>query len=98
MQPIQFTATIEKNSTKGGWHYMRLSPDVLKKLREIVGENGNVPVVVTIGKTSWLSTIMSMGEQRWFVAVGVGVRKIENIAEGDRVSVVIAPDFDRLSQ
>lgn len=41
---------------------------------------------------------MSMGAQQWFVAVKADVRKKESIAEGDTVSVKIAPDFDRLMQ
>jgi hypothetical protein len=39
---------------------------------------------------------MSMGEQRWFVAVKADIRKTENVSEGDTVSVRIAPDIERI--
>ena len=72
--------------------------DVVKKLREQAGKKGNVPVLLTVGKSTWSSTIMSMGNQQWFVAVKADVRKNEAIGEGDMVSVQIITDFDRLKQ
>lgn len=96
MIAITFTATIEKISGTGGWHYVRLSDKVRSDLKSMTGKNGNVPIHVTIGKTSWSSTTMSMGQQQWFVAVKAAVRKAEDLAEGSAVSVDITPDFDRL--
>ncbi|MNH49982.1 hypothetical protein D3C73_15820 [compost metagenome] len=93
---MRFTATLEKTPGKGGWHYVRIPDDIHSGLREMSGKNGNVPVQVAIGKSAWMSTTMSMGEQRWFVAVKADVRKDENIFEGDEVSVGVAPDVDRL--
>lgn len=93
---IIYETKLEKASTEGGWHYVRLTPDVREQLRAMSGKNGNVPVRLTIGKTTWLSTTMSMGEQQWFVAVRADIRKAESIAEGDSVTVKIAPDADRL--
>ena len=75
---------------------MRLSPDVQADLQKLSGKNGNVPVVVTIGKTSWPSTTMSMGNQQWFVGVKAVVRQAEELAEGDAVSVSMVPDQSRL--
>ncbi len=93
---ISFSARVEKTPGAGGWHYVRVPDDVRAALRQDSGKNGNVPVHVTVGKSTWQSTTMSMGEQRWFVAVKAAVRKAEGIAEGDGVSVSIVPDFDRL--
>jgi translation initiation factor IF-1 len=91
-----FTATIEKTPGKGGWHYVRIPDNVRVELRDMSGKSGNVPVLVTIGKSTWSSTTMSMGEQRWFVAVKADIRKTENVSEGDTVSVRIAPDIERI--
>ena len=93
---IAYTTQIEKTPHAGGWHYIRLSDEVRSELRILSGKNGNVPVLMTIGKSTWPSTTMSMGEQQWFVAVKADVRTAENIAEGDTVSVTITPDFERL--
>jgi hypothetical protein len=91
-----FTATIEKTPGKGGWHYVCVPDNVRVELRDMSGKSGNVPVLVTIGKSTWSSTTMSMGEQRWFVAVKADIRKTENVSEGDTVSVRIAPDIERI--
>lgn len=95
---ITFSARVEKTPGTGGWHYVRVPDDIRATIRHDSGKNGNVPVQVTIGKSTWPSTTMSMGEQRWFVAVKAAVRKAEDITEGDTVSVTIAPDFDRLKK
>lgn len=93
---IVFSATVELFPGTGGWHFVRLPNDVLNLLREISRKNGNVPVRVTVGKTVWPSTIMSIGDQQWFVAVKASVRKQESIGLGDKIKVGIEPDFSRL--
>lgn len=98
MNKIQFTAKVEKVQSEGGWHIIRLTPDVLRSLREAAGKNGNVPILVTIGKATWPTTIMSMGEQQWFFAINAATRKSENTAEGDVVSVTMVPDFEKLKK
>lgn len=94
---LSFRAKVEKVMGEGGWHIVLLPDDITTKLREDTGKKGNVPVVVTIGKSTYPTTIMSMGDQRWFVAIKAAIRKAENIQSGDTVQVYIAPDFDRLS-
>lgn len=96
MSPMVFTATIEKTPGKGGWHYVHIPDNVRADLRDMSGKSGNVPVLVTIGKSTWSSTTMSMGEQRWFVAVKADIRKTENVSEGDMASIRIAPDLERI--
>ncbi len=96
MNPMVFTAAVEKTPGKGGWHYVRIPDNVRSGLRSASGKNGNVPVLVTIGKSTWPSTTMSMGGQRWFVAVKADIRKTENILEGDTVSIRIVPNLERI--
>lgn len=93
---ITFSNAVEKVTGEGGWHIVRLPDDVLALLKEMSGKKGNVPVVVTIGKTTYPTTIMSMGNQQWFFAVKSEVRKAESINEGDTVQVGIVPDFERI--
>jgi hypothetical protein len=95
---ITFSATIEKVPSEGGWHIIRLPDDMLLKLRAAAGKNGNVPILATIGNTTWPTTIMSMGDQRWFLAVSAHVRKTESLGEGSSVSITIAPDESRLKK
>lgn len=97
-EPLVFTAKVEKAPSASGWHFVRLPEDVLTGLRESSGRNGNVPVIVTIGKTTYPTTTMSMGSQQWFFAIKAEIRKVEAIAEGDTVKVRITPDSKRLNK
>ena len=96
MKAIKFAAKIEKSPNPGGWHYVLIGDEVREKLREMTGKNGNVPVLMSTGASSWPSTTMSLGNQKWFVAIKAEVRKTENISEGDIISLAISPDQTRL--
>lgn len=94
---MQFSGKVEKVMGEGGWHVVVLPPEITQRLRDKAGKNGNVPVMVTIGKTTYPTTIMSMGQQRWFFAVKADVRKAENITDGDTVTISIEPDLKRMT-
>lgn len=94
---MQFSGKVEKVMGEGGWHVVVLPPEITQRLRDEAGKNGNVPVMVTIGKTTYPTTIMSMGQQRWFFAVKADVRKAENITDGDTVTISIEPDLKRMT-
>ncbi|MCA9343382.1 DUF1905 domain-containing protein [Candidatus Saccharibacteria bacterium] len=91
-------AKIEQVTTKGGWHYVLIPLEIHKKLQEQAKKNGNVPVLITIRKTSWPTTTMSMGNGQWFVAIKAEIRKTEMLNAGDSVEVTIIPDSSRLNQ
>ncbi|MCA9341938.1 DUF1905 domain-containing protein [Candidatus Saccharibacteria bacterium] len=93
---LSFEAKIEKVDSKGGWHYVMVPSDIRSQLIDWAGKNGNLPIVARLGKSTWISTIMSMGQQRWFFAIKAEVRTSENVTEGDNVVVQIEPDFARL--
>ncbi len=95
---MNFKAEIEKVDTKGGWHYVLIPLGIHKKLQGQAKKNGNVPVLITIEKTSWPTTTMSMGKGRWFVAIKADVRKAETLIAGDNVEIAISPDLSRLHQ
>jgi hypothetical protein len=94
--PTTFTTTLEKVAGVGGWYIVRLPAGVLEKMKIASGKNGNQPVIVSVGKSSWPSTTMSMGNQQWFIAIKSSVRKHENLGAGDSVTVRLVPDTDRL--
>lgn len=96
MKVFEFTSTVEKSPNKGGWHYAGLSQDMLNNLRAYAGKNGSLPVVVTLGKTTYPTTVMSRGNQQWYVAIKSDVREAENVHEGDTITLRISPDFTRI--
>lgn len=98
MKSISYKTKIEKSPGKGGWHFARIPDDIRAKLAKASGKNGNVPVLVTIGKTTWPSTSMSMGSQQWFVGIKTDVRIKESLSEGDTTKILIEPDRGRLKK
>lgn len=95
---MKVAGVIEEAPGGGGWCFVRLPGDIREELETQSGKKGPVPVMVKIGKTSYSTTTMSMGEGQWFVAVKAAVRKAELLNEGDAVMMLIEPDLVRLSQ
>ncbi len=93
---MTFTAKIERMNDDGGWYIVRIPSETVQKLRAAAHKKGNIPVLCHIGKSEWSSTIMSMGEQQWFVAVKAAIRQAERIDEGDNIVIDIRPDATRL--
>lgn len=92
-----FTAKVEKPMGEDGWHVVMIPPEINQKLRGEISKKGNIPVLVTIGKTTYPATTMSMGQQRWFFPIAAKIRAVEGITVGDQISITIAPDSDRLA-
>lgn len=95
---MSFTTKVQKSPNKGGWHYVDMPDDLLSELRKQAGKNGNVPVVANVGMTDWKSTIMSRGQQRWYLPLSSFVREAEAIQEGQNITVSLTPDFRRLEK
>ncbi len=93
---LTLTAVVQKSTRKGGWHYILLPHDVLIELHTQAGKNGNLPVLAKTGKTSWKSTVMSRGNQQWYLPLAMFVRQAEAIQEGDSISVNLVPDHNKL--
>lgn len=85
------------SSEKTAWHFITLTPEAAARIRFYAGEKkrgwGSVPVVATIGRTRWRTSIFPDKKSNSFLLpVKAEVRKTEKIAEGDRVKVSIAPE------
>lgn len=96
MKKLSFQAIVEKSKGRGGWHYISLLAEIRAQLSDISGKNGNVPVIATVCKTTFSTTIMSMGQQRWFFGIKSPVRIAEDTKQGDKVNVSLTPDESRL--
>lgn len=76
----------------GGWHFLTLPKGPAKEIRMLVGGAsgrgwGSVPVVVTIGGTTWKTSVFPDKKAGSFVLpLKAEVRRAEGIAEGDTVA------------
>jgi len=70
-----------------GWHFVSVSRQASKDIREIFGGSvrgfGSIPVVVTVGQTSWKTSIFPDKKSgTYLLPLKAMVRKKEGIHEG----------------
>jgi hypothetical protein len=76
---------------KGAWHFVTLpkkqSEDIKKNFANVKRGWGSLPVMVTVGKTKWKTSIFSDKKSGAYVLpIKSEVRKKENIVKGKTVS------------
>ncbi len=90
-----WSSTVWKyNGEKAAWHFVGLPHDVAavikKKTENKACSFGSVPVVATIGNTSWQTSIFpDRRSESFLLPVKAAVRKTETLFEGDVVKVTI---------
>jgi Domain of unknown function (DUF1905) len=94
---LKFRAEVWKWEANGNgsaaWHFITLdkkSAAVVKKGQE--GKKrigwGSVPVVVTIGQTSWKTSIFPVSKRgSYLLPLKAAVRRKEGLAEGDSITI-----------
>ena len=94
MSPFEFTAPlwIWRGGSATSWHFLTLPFDVTDEIDDLTtgkqGGFGSVPVNVTIGATTWKTSIFPSNEQQSFILpVKAAVRKAEGLAAGTPCSV-----------
>ncbi len=66
------------------WVYVRVPKAHTRQTREFA-DRGLVPVTVTLGESSWDTSLMPMGDGTQFIPLSAKVRKAEGVAVGGRV-------------
>lgn len=77
-----------------GWHFIYLPRKeahlIRKKFANVHRGWGSLPVLVTLGKTSWQTSIFfDKRSETYLLPLKAGVRKKENIFSGDKVNFSI---------
>lgn len=90
----RFTAELWLHQGEGTWHFLTVPADVSDDIEALTAHRragfGSVRVRVTIGATSWATSVFpDTRRQAYVLPVKKDVRRREDLADGDRVEVAL---------
>lgn len=90
----RFKATVWLYQGEGAWHFISLPKDLSVEIKNAFGGIkrgwGSMPVMITIGKTEWKSSIFPDSKtSTYLLPIKKSVRKAENITQGSDVELLI---------
>ena len=96
MSVFEFEATVWqwKGDGPATWRFVTLPFDITDEIDDLTtgrqGGFGSVPVKVTIGATTWTTSIFPSKEHKSFILpVKAAVRKAENLTDGTSCNVTL---------
>lgn len=73
-----------------GWHFVTIDKQTSKKLKEAFGDRrvgfGSIPVSVTLGKTTWSTSVFPEKGGTYLLPLKSEVRKKESVVDGATIS------------
>lgn len=70
----------------GGWHYV-VVPKKYTEITKPLADRGLVAVTATLGKSSWNTSLLPMGDGTQFIALPAKIRKAENVSLGQNIKL-----------
>lgn len=90
---LRFTAHLWEHSGDGSWHFVTVPVEVSDEVRaEVDGPRrgfGSVRVEVTVGTTTWRTSVFPQSDGTFVLPVKKAVRRGEDLLAGDDVSVAL---------
>jgi hypothetical protein len=94
VEPYEFTAVLWRWEGNAAWHFVSVPEDVTDEIDERWGHSaggfGSVPVEVSIGRTTWRTSVFPDGKRGCYVLpVKKAVRTKESLVEGTVAEVTL---------
>lgn len=96
---LEFTSQLWRHPGEAGWYFVTLPAEVADDIDAMVGERagfGSIPVEVTVGESTWKTSIFPAKETASFVLpVKKAIRRHENLEPDSPVTVRLCHDTTR---
>lgn len=94
---IMTKATLWKwAAAKGSWHFVTLNKTAAKWIDSVKPKSrrgfGSVPIIITIGSSTWKTSIFPDKSRGYVIPIKGNVRKKEGLAEGKTATMLIRRD------
>lgn len=81
-----------------GWHFVTIPHDISEDIKNNFGDMkrgwGSLPVIVTIRKTNWKTSIFPVKKtKQYLLPIKVEIRKKEGITTGDSLNLFLEVSF-----
>jgi len=75
-----------------GWHFITVGEEPSREIRKSQDGSprkgwGSIPVLVTLGKTQWKTSVFPNSDGTYLLPLKAEVRRKEKVAEGDMVAL-----------
>jgi hypothetical protein len=88
MQHIDFTGMLERDKD-GTWWYVHVPKDIRDQLKYLEKRGGTIPVVVTIGLTTWQTSMLPWADGSAQITINKTVRDKEALRLNQQLQVLI---------
>jgi hypothetical protein len=85
-----FKAEVRLFPQDGGWYYVSVPQEYTDELKDLA-DRGLVAINVTVGSSSWDSSLLPMGDGSQFIPLSAAIRRKEKIELGMVVKVSFVP-------
>ncbi len=83
---FELKGTVEVFPQQGGWYFIRV-PRKYTELTKDLADRGLVAITATVGKTSWITSLLPFGDGTQFIALSAKIRQAEEINLGNKISI-----------
>ncbi len=83
-----FVGAVQRFPDPSGWVYVAVPKKYTRELKERRRTWGKYPICARVGTTSWNTKLMMKKGGDFFVALKASIRNKEEIAIGDRISIL----------
>jgi Domain of unknown function (DUF1905). len=73
------------------WWFVNVPTKISRSYKPLAGHFGFIAITISVGKSSWQSSLLPNGDGEYIIALPAKIRKANNIQLGDKISIEFEP-------